>query len=251
MRNAVKWLPSKFVVHHGVLRGSRDPKALGVASRVIADLTARFYQRELTKLARGRLLDLGCGRVPFYGVYKDLVTEVICVDWSNTLHSNPHVDHEIDLNGPIGLPSNSFDTLLLSEVLEHIRKPEILVAEMHRLLRPGGHVIMNVPFYYGLHEQPFDYFRYTRHALRSMAEDAGFSVVHLEAIGGVPEIIADLVSKTALTVPAVGRLTARIVQRCTGWFIRTGVGKRLSERTSADFPFGYALVLRKEVVLLE
>jgi len=246
MRNADQWLPSKFVYHRGVLRGSRDPKALGVASRVIADLTARFYQRELTAFAKGRLLDLGCGKVPFYGVYRDLVTETVCVDWSNTLHSNPHVDLEIDLNGPIDLPSDGFDTLVLSEVLEHIRKPEGLIREMHRLLRSGGHVIMNVPFYYGLHEQPFDYFRYTRHALRSMAEDASFTVVHLEEIGGVPEIIADLVSKTALTVPTVGRATARVVQRCTVWFIRTGVGKRLSARTSADFPFGYALVLRKD-----
>lgn len=246
MRNADQWTPSKFVYHRGVLRGSRDPKALGIASRVIADLTARFYQRELTKFAKGQLLDLGCGKVPFYGVYKDLVSEAVCVDWSNTLHANPYVDHEIDLNGPIGLRSDSFDTVILSEVLEHIRKPEILMSEMHRLLRSGGHVIMNVPFYYGLHEQPFDYFRYTRHALRSMAEDAGLTVVHLESIGGVPEIIADLVSKTAMTVPAVGRITARVVQRFTGWFVSIGIGKRLSQRTSADFPFGYGLVLRKD-----
>ncbi|HRF81361.1 MAG TPA: methyltransferase domain-containing protein, partial [Flavobacteriales bacterium] len=77
----------------------------------------------------------------------------------------------------------SFDTIILSDVLEHIRKPEALVKEMYRILAPGGQVIMNVPFYYGLHEQPFDYYRYTQFALRAITEDAGFAVVELEAIG--------------------------------------------------------------------
>ena len=246
MRNPQLWAPSKFVVFKGRLRGSRDTKAVGVASRIMVDLIGRFYQCALPKYATGRLIDLGCGRVPLYATYKNLVTESTCVDWAQTHHPNPHLDQEQDLNQPIGFPDLAFDTIILSDVLEHIRKPEELVREMHRVLRPKGHVIMNVPFYYGLHEQPFDYFRYTRHALRSMAEDTGFTVVHLEEIGGVPEIITDLISKTAMTMPIVGRIIARTVQRCTGWFIRTGFGARLSARTSKDFPYGYGLVLRKD-----
>ncbi len=245
MRNAEQWKPSKFVYHNGKLRGSRDTKAVGVASRLMVDLIAGFYQRELPNYAKGHLVDLGCGKVPLYATYKDLVERNTCVDWANTHHPNPYLDQEQDLNQPIAFPDASFDTIVLSDVLEHIRTPEELVREMHRVLRPGGHVVMNVPFYYGLHEQPFDYYRYTRHALKSMAEDAGFSVVHLEAIGGVPEIIADLVAKTAMTFPYVGRTVARITQSFTGWFVGSGFGKKLSQRTSGDFPYGYALVLRK------
>lgn len=245
MRNVDQWVPSKFVLRNGRLRGSRDPKAVGIASRVMVDLIANFYADALPKYAKGRLVDLGCGRVPLFATYKDLVTENVCVDWGNTMHPNPYLDEEQDLNVPIALPDSSFDTIILSDVLEHIRKPEELLREMSRILRPQGHVIMNVPFFYGLHEQPFDYFRYTRHALKSMTEDAGFIVVSLESIGGVPEIIADLISKSVKPLGPVGRFTAGMVQAVTGWFIRTWLGRKLSARTAGDYPYGYALVLRK------
>ena len=102
-----------------------------------------------------------------------------------------------------------------------------------------------MPFYYGLHEQPFDYYRYTQYALRAMTGDAGFTVVELEAIGGVPEIMADLFSKTVRGVPVVGRPLARLAQGFTTWFVRNGMGAKLSRLTANDYPFGYALVLKK------
>lgn len=245
MRNVEQWVPGKFVMHKGRLRGSRDPKALSIASRVIADATARFYADALPRYARGALLDLGCGRVPLYAAYKDRVESITCVDWANTLHPNPHVDLEQDLNGPIELPDASCDTIILSDVLEHIRHPEQMVQEMFRLLRPGGHVLLNVPFYHGLHERPHDYFRYTEYALRSMAEDAGFEVLQLEATGGAPEILADVLSKTMLSVPLIGRFKARSIQAFTGWFVRSGWGRKVSVRSARDFPLGYSVVLRK------
>jgi len=245
MRNVDQWKPSKFVLRKGRLEGSRDPKAVGIASRVMVDLIGRFYQFALPKYARGRLIDLGCGKVPLYATYKDHVTSITCVDWGNSMHPNPHLDQEQDLNQPIAYPDASFDTIILSDVLEHIRKPEGLIREMHRILAPGGQVIMNVPFYYGLHEQPFDYYRYTQFALRAMTEDAGFAVVELEAIGGVPEIMTDLFSKTVRGVPVVGRPLAKAAQGFTTWFVRKGLGAKLSRLTAKDYPFGYALVLKK------
>ena len=245
MRNADQWIPSKFVYRKGRLRASRDRKALVIASRVIADLVAGFYADAIPKYAKGRLVDLGCGRVPLYGTYKDHITESICVDWGNTMHPNPYLDQEQDLNVPLALPDASFDTIILSDVLEHIRKPEELLNEMYRVLRPGGHVLMNVPFYYGLHEQPFDYFRYTRFALISMTEDAGYTVVSLESVGGVPEILADLISKSVHPFGPVGRFTAGVIQGLTGWFIRTWPGRKISALTAGNFPYGYTLVLRK------
>ena len=245
MRNVEHWKPSKFVVRNGHLRGSRDPKAVGISSRVMVDLIAGFYERTIPEFTRGALIDLGCGKVPLYATYRGHTESITCVDWANTMHPNPHLDHEQDLNRPLAFPDAAFDTMILSDVLEHIRRPEELLREMYRVLRPEGHVLMNVPYYYGLHEEPFDYFRYTRHALMAMSTDAGFQVVRMEAIGGVPEIIADLVAKTMRPMPVIGRPTATAVQRFTGWFCRTGWGRKISARTSAQFPFGYALVLSK------
>ena len=245
MRNVDQWKPSKFEYRNGRLRGSRDPKKVGIASRVMVDLIGGFYQQALPTYAKGALIDLGCGKVPLFATYKGHVSSVTCLDWGNSMHPNPHLDQEQDLNQPIAYPDSSFDSIILSDVLEHIRKPEELIREMHRILRPGGHVIMNVPFYYGLHEQPFDYYRYTRHALKSMTEDAGFEVVELASIGGVPEIMADLFSKSVRGVPVVGRPMAKLAQAFTSWFVRGGLGARMSKLTSSEHPFGYALVLRK------
>ncbi len=245
MRNIDQWKPSKFVRTKGRLRASRDPKAVGVASRVVADLTARFYEAMLPKYASGRLIDLGCGYVPLYDAYKGYVSSVTGVDWASSAHPSPHLDHEQDLNSALALPDASFDTVLLSDVLEHIRKPQVLMNEMHRILGSGGRVILNVPFIKGIHEQPHDYHRFTRFALLSMAEEAGFEVTCLEPLGGMPEVLGDLFARMLRDLPFGGYILAKWVQAYTGWFAGSGWGKKLSQRTAEEHPLGYGVVLTK------
>ncbi len=80
MKNRENWKPSKFVFINQRLVGSRDPQELAIGSRLISDLTARYYDKSLPIHAKGKLLDLGCGKVPLYGVYKDFVTEKVVGD---------------------------------------------------------------------------------------------------------------------------------------------------------------------------
>jgi len=203
-------------------------------------LIADRYQKALPVHARGRLLDMGCGSAPLYGAYRNHVSEVTCVDWANGPHSNQHLDLECDLTAPLPFPNGSFDTILLSDVLEHLPDPKHCWAEVARLLAPGGKLILNVPFYYPIHEEPHDYYRYTRFALRRFAEQAGLSVVELEPIGGAPEILADLLAKL-LTGVKLG-WGASAIQSIARAFVRTGAGARLSRKTSTRFPFGYFMV---------
>lgn len=245
MKNIESWHPSKFVIRDNRLRASRATNQVGIASRLAADTAAHFYEVNLPKHTKGRLLDLGCGRVPLYGTYKPYVTEAICVDWPNTMHPNPHLDQAVDLNFPLPFESNSFDTIVLSDVLEHIRQPEQLWKEMYRVLAPNGKVLLNVPFYYWIHEEPFDYFRYTKYALKSMAEDAGFHILLLEPLGGVPHILADVSAKTLVNMRFIGKFMAEWVQRFTRLFLKTGYGKRLFISSSEHFPFGYSMVVQK------
>ncbi len=106
------------------------------------------------------------GLFPLYGVYKDLVRDTVCVDWDQSLHPSPHLDYTCNLNGVLPLKDEEFDTILLTDVLEHIQDPFCLWKEMTRVLKHGGKVIVGVPFLYPIHEAPHDYFRYTEHALR-------------------------------------------------------------------------------------
>lgn len=79
MKNANAWRPSKYVYRYGRLVASRDRAEVNVGSRLVTDLIARAYAAELPKHARGRLLDLGCGKVPLYLAYKSLVSDNTCV----------------------------------------------------------------------------------------------------------------------------------------------------------------------------
>jgi SAM-dependent methyltransferase len=245
MKNQDKWQPSKYVYRGEKLIASRDPKEVGVGSRLAADLIAEIYNKNLRQHARGKLLDLGCGNAPLFIAYRGYVTENICVDWGNSLHKNDYLDFECDLTKILPFKDREFNTIILSDVLEHIPEPEHLWKEMSRILAPSGKVIMNIPFYYWLHECPHDYYRYTEFALRRFVNRSELRLLQLESIGGAPEIVADIFAKNVLRLPKIGRSLAIFAQWFTLHFIRTKLGKKISEGTKDAFPFAYFLIAEK------
>ena len=80
--------------------------------------------------------------------------------------------------------SGSFDVVLCTEVLEHVSRPENVLAEMARVLRPGGELVATVPFVMELHEEPNDFYRYTPHALTELLGRAGFEAVAVRPLTG-------------------------------------------------------------------
>ena len=242
MQNIDKWQPSKYSY-----RGSKilSSPTLDSSSRVMAGLIAENYQELLPKYANGRLLDLGCGAVPLYLAYKDLASEITCVDWGNTLHGVSYLDYEMDLNQPLKLESDAYDTIILSDVLEHIRKPEDLLVEINRILAKGGTLIMNVPFFYWLHEKPHDYYRYTQFALQSILADNGFSEIKIWSFGGLFETLMDIYLKNIYPIPVIGKPISWVLYKLFWGFIHTSPGKWLQKRTSKNFPYGYFAVAQK------
>ena len=245
MKNANQWTPSKFVLRNGRLLASRDPREVGVGSRLVADRVAGVYEAHLPAHARGRLVDLGCGRVPLYEAYKDLVSENVCVDWGNSLHKSEHLDFECDLCGRLPFQDGEFNTILLSDVLEHVSEPEHLWTEMARILKPGGKLLLNVPFCYGVHEAPHDFYRYTEFALRRFAEMSGFRTIVLQPIGGAPEVLMDILAKHLQSIPLLGRPLASALQAITQALVRAGPGRKISEKTARSHPLGYFMVVER------
>ncbi|MEO8631504.1 MAG: methyltransferase domain-containing protein, partial [Betaproteobacteria bacterium] len=242
MKNADKYRPTKFVYRGNRLIASRDVDEVSVASRLNADLTAAAYDAALKTHATGRLLDLGCGSAPLYVAYKRFVEQVTCVDRAGSAHGRDFLDVEADLSEPLPFDDAAFDTLILSDVLEHIPRPEPLWKEMHRVLAPGGKLLMNVPSYYCLHEQPRDFFRYTEFALRRFAEITGLAVLELRAVGGAKQVIADILAKKFVSWPGVGSVLASTVQ----WIGARGNMRGPSRVLNAEiFPLGYFLVAQK------
>src|SRR5882724_1024378 len=101
MRCKEIWRPTKFVLIDGELRADSTGAYVPVGSRIFGDLIAQHYEAALKRHARGRLLDLGCGNVPLFKVYRDLVDEVVCVDWPALLHQQKHIDLFADLTQPL------------------------------------------------------------------------------------------------------------------------------------------------------
>lgn len=246
MQNIQAWKPTKFQFRRGKWRASSNASEVGISSRLVANIIAENYERSLKEHARGKLLDLGCGNVPLYACYKDYIEDNWCVDWDNSLHSNQFLDQIADLNQPLEMDDNQFDTIILSSVLEHIRKPELLISEMSRILKPGGKALLNQPFMYWLHEVPHDYYRYTEYALKSMLEDHGFELISIEPYGGVPEVLTDIWAKTTAAIPFVGKPYAAFIQWCTLVFVRTRFGKKISKKTARKIPLGYFVVAQKK-----
>lgn len=214
MKNEHLWRPSKFTFDEtGQLQIPARPGELSGASVLGAGLVAYWYRQQLQQHARGRLLDLGAGKVPLYGLYRPHVDEVLCTDWQQSLHGTEHIDFATDLEGRVPLDDACVDTVVLSDVLEHLYQPLHALAEIHRVLRPGGKLVLNVPFMYWVHEAPHDYHRYTVFALQRMARDVGFQVESIDPIGGELCVLADVLGKLLMKMGPPGHGFAEGLQR--------------------------------------
>lgn len=246
MQNEEQWKPTKFEIRGGKLRHTKNIKYVMLSSRIAVDVVAAKYDEYLPTYAKGSLLDLGCGNAPLYHVYRDHAESITCIDWGGSQHENKHLDIEADISEPLEIANESFDTIILSDVLEHIPEPLQLFKEIHRILKPGGRLIMNVPFYYWLHEQPHDYYRYSEFALKRFCHESGLELEILESTGGAPEILADVFSKNIVSVPLIGAPICMAAQALTSLALKTKYGKNISNKTSKNFPFGYFLVAARQ-----
>lgn len=244
MKNPQHWRPSKFVYRGNSLRASNDPNEVTPSSRLIADTLAEVYERLITQHARGDLLDLGCGKAPLYLVYRDLTTSQVCVDWERSMHEGAIVDYVMDLNLKLDFRDNTFDTILLTDVLEHISSPEILFDEMARILKTDGKIILSVPFLYWLHEEPYDFYRFTEYKLRQFCEARKLEVLAIEVYGGAPEVILDIIGKNFLHSRSLKSAFASFAL----WVARRQFFARISIKSRRQFPLGYSLVARKSQI---
>ncbi len=238
MPNSQTWAATKAELHNGRWRASRDPAEVTVGSRIIGDILIDAYERLLRTHARGVLVDVGCGKAPYFGIYRGIVTKSVGVDWESSIHTSDQVDIKCDLNEKIALPDAFADTVLCTDVLEHLFEPQLAWNEIARILKPGGKAIIGVPFLYWIHEAPYDYHRYTSFALRKYATAAGLRVESLEAAGGLSQVLADLLCKSVRP-----GLLQSLVDRACRTALR--VSMRKNTRSDTPFPLCYVLVVSK------
>jgi SAM-dependent methyltransferase len=145
--------------------------------RLAQEIVVRDLEPELRAL-RGRVLDVGCGEKP-YGRWLSGADAHIGLD----VTAGPTVDVVVAPDAPWPLADDSFDAVVCTQVLEHVRSPAHVVAELRRVLRPGGRFVVTVPFTYNVHGAPHDYRRWTITGVRELLE--GLEVSEARPQGGI------------------------------------------------------------------
>ena len=122
-----------------------------------------------------RVLDVGCGDKTYMKFVGD--NEYIGIDVEVSGRADSKKLPDIIFNGQdIPLKDNSVDIILFLEVLEHVTKPDDLMIEIDRVLKDSGTLILSVPFIWPLHEEPYDFRRFTHHGIQAFARKFGFEV---------------------------------------------------------------------------
>jgi len=154
----------------------------------------RYLYKALKKHATaltGRLMDFGCGSKPYRELFN--VDEYIGVDFQNEGH--PHINEQIDVfydGKHLPFADSYFDSVLCSEVFEHVFNLDEILQEINRVLKEGGNILITCPFVWNEHEVPFDFARYTRFALKSILAKNGFEIIEFEKTGNFFTTITQL-----------------------------------------------------------
>jgi SAM-dependent methyltransferase len=137
----------------------------------------------LKKYAHGRTADIGCGEKPYKEILSHLVDEHIGIDHPNTIHNRSNIDIFSDAY-KIDIPDESIDFILCTDVLEHLEEPKQAIAEAYRILKKGKYVIYTVPLFWHLHEEPRDFYRYTKYGMSYLFEQNGFKIIEIISLSG-------------------------------------------------------------------
>lgn len=181
---------SKENIRRIYLRERYLPRVVSILTNDFYIIRRRLYQAVLSKkhYMTGSVLDFGCGKKPYMSLFS--FDEYIGLDLEQSGHD--HQDEEIDVfydGQTIPFDECRFDSVFSSEVLEHVFNPEEMLREMCRVLKPGGHLLMTVPFAFCEHEMPYDYGRYTSAGLGSLLKKSGFEVISVEKTSNFIEAV--------------------------------------------------------------
>jgi SAM-dependent methyltransferase len=136
--------------------------------------------RDLALTPGARILDYGCADVPYRALFPP-TADYVTAD----LPGNPQASVEIAADGSVPVEDAGFDAVLSTQVLEHVGDPARYLSECHRVLRPGGRLVLSTHGTMPYHPDPVDYWRWTCEGLRRIVEETGLRVVRFEGIMGM------------------------------------------------------------------
>jgi len=196
-----------------------------------------FHFRHVPTLPKESLvLDLGGNRIAKRG-YFDIERYGLHVVYANLSGAKkPHVQAEAAF---LPFKRGAFDAVICSELLEHVPDPRPVLREVCRVLRPGGVVLVCVPFLTRIHGDPYDYGRYTDYYWSENLKALGFRNVEIERQGGYWSVMMDTIRDLTYLRTSNGWLSSPWVLRGIGFAF--GLARRKAvqwDRTAGSRPHG-------------
>jgi len=191
---------------------------------------------------KGQVLDVGAGN---FSRYQDLF------DFDEYVRMNVASGKNTDVTGraeAIPFPNNSFDSIICTQVLGDVYELSKAFGEFYRVLRPTGIILITESLFDPLHDEPYDFWRFTEYSLCRLARDARFEIEVLEHRGGYWSIMAQLKARYWIErLDANKKWFARILSfklkifgTLTRWIDRLD-----QSRANKLFTHGYILIARK------
>ena len=199
----LKLLARDYLTHRALWPAIEKAVAEALAGRAISDQLV--------------VLDIGCGERPYADLFAG--TRYVGLDMS-TQGARPDV---VASATRLPLANACADIVFSTQVIEHVRQPGRMIAECARVLKPGGALVITGPFYWPLHEEPHDYFRFTRYGFAQLLSGRGFSRVRVVADSGSLTQVAVSIVELLPRWAQVLRLPINVV---TPWLQRLSTDRR-------------------------
>jgi len=138
-------------------------------------------KKAINEFASGAVLDIGCGNKPYKNLFNEKNDSYIGCD---IIQSSENVVDYICPANELIFKDESFNTVFCTQVLEHVADFNGVISEAYRVLKPNGVAIFTVPFAWELHEEPYDYQRFSKYGLKYIFENKGFKIEKVKSNGG-------------------------------------------------------------------
>jgi len=196
------------------VRGRLKPRWRDLDYLVLADLRALIVR--LAPKAQGRLFDYGCGAAP-YRFFFSHCSNYVGAD----VTPGPSVDRLLEPDGLTTELPASYDVVLSTQVLEHVKDPAAYLQECFRILRPGGRLILSTHGMAEEHGCPFDFHRWTSRGLENLAVEHGFvireSMKFTTELRGAVQLLHQFVLHLRCPHRPLVRYALAAVRRAYGW----------------------------------
>jgi SAM-dependent methyltransferase len=201
------------------------------------------------------LLDVGAGQSPWRDwLHRDVHYVGLDIHSASCFGMTPRPDLVYFDGRSFPLADRSFDTILCIEVLEHVANPAGLLAEIHRVARPGAQLLLTVPWSARRHHIPNDFYRYSREALAGLLAEAGFADISIGERGNDVGVIANKLLVLSIRLLRPSRWHTAVASWVLGvaclpitaaFVLAYHLSIGLGYRGGREDPLGYAIYARR------